>query len=134
MIHVYELDLAVNDEPISLQTRVWITVSALEEFTKYQRQEQPQKKFIKKLKRYAKTGFSNFEGNDPIRYEGNGVFRISDGSLFRLYGFYENDSKTDFIVIDALLKRKTKISSSIRKRIDKIAQIKRDKLWTKKVV
>lgn len=131
-MNVYELNF--QDPHASLRTRVWITQHALQEFKKYQNREQPQKKFIKKLKRYAESGFANFEGSegiDPIRHEWNGVFRISDGSLFRLYGFYENENRSDFIIIEAILKRKSKLSSTIKDKIDNIANIKREKSWTK---
>ena len=129
-MNVYEL---FQDQHTSLQTRVWITKPALQEFKKYQNREQPQKKFLKKLKRYAERGFVNFEGSEgsPIRHEWDGVYRISDGSLFRLLGFYENENRTDFIVIEAFLKNKTKLNSSHKDKINAIARIKRDKSWTK---
>jgi hypothetical protein len=118
----------------SYQTRVWISREASEMFSKYQKTEQPPQRFLKKLQYYAENGFKTFEGKrGPIRHEWGGVYRIGDTStLFRLYGFYETDSRNSFIIIDAAKKRDTKLSKADRSRIENIVKIKERKLWQKK--
>lgn len=132
MVEVYELSFGLPNPP----TRVWISADALKTFNKYQKREQPTKSFIKKLKRYSERGFWNFQGDSkskrPIRPEWDDILRIGEiSSLFRLYGFYEDGSKSNFIIIDAFLKHDTALSEAERKRINEVAKVKRDRTWEK---
>ena|SRR5665213_164507 len=117
------------------KTRLWLSETAraaLGEFTA--RREQPRGAFLQKLERYATAGFRHYEGDKkPVRHEWNQIYRISDGGLFRLIGFYENEAtKADFIVIDAVRKRGEKLSASERATVDRVASVRRDKSWRKK--
>src|SRR5688572_7509802 len=89
---------------VPCKTRVWISDAALEGLDAFQKKkENPRGYFMAKLKHYAKAGFGEFEGGDIVREEG-GVYRIGQRrSLFRLIGFFENESRASFIAIDTLM-------------------------------
>ncbi len=113
-----------------LATRVWISDAAAAAFLKYQKRENPKNYFAKKLERYATNGFRHYISEDgPIKNEGEGIFRIGDGSLFRLIGFFENGS--NFIVIDAFLKKGQRLNASEQRRIDEVIRVRLEKRWSK---
>jgi len=111
-----------------LRTRVYISGDAAEFLAKCARKHAPEiKRMLAKVEYYATNGFVTFEGSDlPIRDEGHGVYRIahSRGSLFRLIGFYENDDKGVFFVVDGFLKKGQDLSRPQR---DRIANVGREK-------
>ncbi len=112
-------------------TEVWIAQKAAKTLNIFQKRGDG-RRFLKKLKYYAKEGFQEFEGyKNPIRSEGRGVWRVRHSSLFRLIGFY-GDGKTAFIAIDAFTKSGTSLSAAERKRINNVAQVKRDGLWKRR--
>lgn len=91
---------------------------------------------LKKISYYSEAGFWNHEGKkgQPIKYEGGGVYRIGLAhDLFRVYGFYTDESRKDeFIGITPWLKRGQKNKSRERAIIKHIAQVKTDGDWIKK--
>lgn len=114
---------------------MFISPQADKAFGKYQgKKENPRGIFAKRLKRYAENGFWNHEGDDtPIRPEWDGVYRLgSTDTLFRLLGFYEDDAKHVFLIIDAYQKRGQQLNASDRKRIDRVAKIKKERQWIKR--
>lgn len=117
------------------KTRVWVSEQATKEIERYVRRDREKgRRFLDKLERYAKNGFELYEGDkSPIRPEWNGIFRIGEhSSLFRLCGFYENDKKSDFVIVDAFLKRGQKLSRNDIDRINEVARIKREDDWSRK--
>lgn len=117
-------------------TQVWISASGAKALGKLQKKDRiTTQRFLAKIKRYAENGFADHEGPKlPIRDEGNGVFRIANerDSLFRLIGFYENDDRSRFVIIDAFLKRGTKLSSDHKARIKEVGRVKRDNNWRRR--
>ena len=116
------------------QTEVWISdaaASAIEQ--QAGTRESPTGALLVKLRHYARAGFRYFEGKGkPIRYEGDGVFRIGLRSdLFRLIGFYGGFRKSEFIIVDTYRKRGQKRSATHTTRVMKAAKIRRDELWRK---
>lgn len=113
------------------RTDVWISEKVAKALKKLQKRGDGLR-FLQKLEYYAKAGFQKFEGyKTPIRSEGRGVWRVRHSSLFRLIGFYD-DGKAAFIAIDAFTKSGTSLSAAERRRIKKVAQVRRDRLWKKK--
>lgn len=128
-MHIVD-DLFVGDE---YRTKVWVAEKAWKELKRFS-QRGDGLMFLQKLEYYAKAGFQAFEGaKNPIRSEGHGVWRVrhSVSSLFRLIGFYD-DGKAAFIAIDAFTKSGTRLSAAERKRIDRVAEVKRDGLWKRR--
>lgn len=122
---VFELRLV--DKPA---TEVWLTETALEDLSRFARSNDG-RRFIKKLSWWSEKGFESFTGkeNVPIRYEGDGVYRIGiRASLFRMIGFFDDRS---FIVIDSFTKSGQGLSSAERTRIAQVAKIKALRLWRK---
>ncbi len=117
-------------------TRLWLSKKALAEAEKFSgSHDSPEpERFWKKIKHFLKIGLSLAERGTPpiVKYEWRGVYRFGlFGSLFRLVGFYEDDSKHDFIVIDAFNKRGTKLSNAQIARINAVADIKDRGDWKK---
>ena len=87
-------------------------------------------RFLKKVERYARAGFEHYTSSSgPIRHEWDGVFRVGDGGLFRLIGFFAG---AEFIVIDGFLKKGQQLGNRERARIDRVADLKRSKAWRKR--
>src|SRR5687768_1390260 len=87
------------------RTRLWVTQTVIDGVADL---DKPRRQILlKRLQRYAKNGFWNHESRDgPIKPEWRGVYRIGHvDDLFRVIGFYEDGSKTNFIAIDCFLKR-----------------------------
>lgn len=72
-----------------------------------------------------------FEGNNLIiRHEWGGIYRFGlYSSLFRIYGFYEDVSRSSFIAIDAITKGKQKLNKAERKRIENVLEVKINHNW-----
>jgi len=117
------------------KTTLWLSQKALDGIANFRRKGDPNGSFWKKIERYATNGFALYERGkpSPVLHEWDGVYRISDGTLFRLYGFYSDGRKSEFVVMDVALKKGTALSEPIRRQIDEIASIKRNGNWKKKV-
>ena len=114
------------------KTEVWLTDRVKEQMCVSEKAGE----LATKLEHFAKVGFINFEAKvgRPIKYEGNGVYRIGlHASLFRLIGFYEDDRKTGFIGVDVFTKGGQKLSKSERKRIKEVAKVREDASSWRKV-
>ena len=130
---MYEVEEAFPGIPCI--TTIWWTQevrSDLMEFLKSKGKNE--RRFAEKLKYYARAGFRNFEGNQGsiIRHEGNQVFRISDGGLYRIVGFYEGDTKHNFIAISSFLKKKEKNSNKERQIYSRVVEVREKRLYRKK--
>ena len=111
------------------KTRVWVSDAASGAVIKFgKKHQQTIRELLLRLRRYTENGFVNYEGGEsPIRHEGNGVYRIgSPDSLFRFVGFYENDSRDRFIIIELYLKRGQAADQDLLRRV---ADIKQKTLW-----
>ena len=89
---------------------------------------------FKKIDYFSKAGFRNHEGKrgQPIKYEGEGVYRIGVSDLFRVYGFYEDEArKIDFIAITTWSKHGQKNTQRERDIISHVAEVKKNGSWTK---
>jgi hypothetical protein len=88
---------------------------------------------LKKIEYWSRAGFRKHEGRhgQPIKYEDQGVYRIGYGDLFRIYGFYTDESRKDkFIAIKPWAnKRGKKNTSRERAVITEVARVKRDVDW-----
>jgi hypothetical protein len=117
------------------KTHLWLSQRAQDEITHFRKRGDPNGAYWKRVARFAKDGFGLHDQGEfpPIRHEWDNVYRIGFvDSLFRLIGFYEDPStKSDFIAIDAFLKKKKKLNRSERDRIDKVAEVRRLKQWRK---
>lgn len=117
-------------------TRVWLSEQASAELEKFCKKGDPDGRFLRSLARASQSGFAMLENTRPpkLKPEWDGVSRIGfDFSLFRLIGFYEDPStKSDYIIIEAFLKRGQKLGQTERDAIDRVAQVRRDQLWLKK--
>jgi hypothetical protein len=118
---------------VRCKTTLWLSQKAREGIDDYRKKGDPDGAFWKKIKRYAINGFDLYERGrpSPVLFEWDGVFRVSTGTLFRLYGFYSGDSKSEFIVVDVALKRGMELSKSERSQIDEVARVRREGLWKK---
>ena|SRR5947207_1087207 len=124
------VDLLFQPYP-RFQTELWISEHAAEALDDFVDETNEGPRFYKKLSFWAEAGFPVYErkGERPIRREENGVYRVGAGlTLFRLYGFYDK-GKRNFIAIDAVHKRKTKLSSAERTAIRSVARVRDDEDW-----
>lgn len=123
----------VGDEIV---TDVWMSEQAAREIGKYDKKHRGEMKEIaKKVRYFAEAGFPLYEGNTrPIRHEWDSIFRIAAArnGLFRLIGFYEDEKRVCFVVIDAFLKRGRSLSDAQKDRINEVARVRRDHDWEKK--
>ncbi|MCX5689753.1 MAG: hypothetical protein NTV94_08220 [Planctomycetota bacterium] len=105
---------------------MWITGGAQKDLEKLAAKHRVQvSHFMKKLDRFSTDGFEHYtSAAGPIKPEWNGVYRISDGSLIRLIGFYPNSANRSFIILDSFLKTGQKLSSSDRDRITQVGNRK----------
>ncbi len=110
-------------------TNVWMTEEVVDGILEHD----PTGALLAKIRYFAAAGFRHHEGSKgrPIRPEGSGVVRIGYGDLFRVYGFYTDDIRGEFIAIRAHTKRKKKNTSRERRVIDEVAEVKHDGTWTK---
>ncbi len=99
----------------------------LHDFRQTHRREGDQ--FLAKMRYCATAGFRRHHGGF-IRVEDRNVIRLGlQESLFRVYGFY---SGSEFIAIDALMKRKQKMSAAERSAVTRVADIRDKNQWRKK--
>lgn len=115
--------------PVLVSTRV---IEGLDEYLGSHSREGAQ--FLTKLVRMAFSGFAPFVGvdNKPIRPEWNGVYRIGiQNSRFRLFGFFEGDTKAPFIVIEHHMKRGQKLDAKGRAKVDKVAEVRKHGTYRK---
>jgi hypothetical protein len=113
-------------------TRLWLSQRAAEGLAEFRKKGDPNGAFWKKVQRMARVGFRYYEGSRgmPIRPEGGGVYRIGiHGSLFRIVGFFKDESRSDFIGVDVFLKSGQDLSRSERDRIDAVAKVKQNGSW-----
>lgn len=114
------------------RTDVWTSEKAGKELAGHVRKDSDGQ-FMRRLKRYSTNGFVNFEGNrNPIRREQDAVWRVRAGTLFRLIGFYEDATKTSFIVIDAFKKRGQKLSVAQQHRIREVVRVRSERRWRRR--
>jgi hypothetical protein len=113
-------------------TALWISKTVADEIDSFNVKNRCA--VLDKLRYFATAGFWRFEGGKgfPIKHEWDEAYRIAykTSSLFRIVGFY-SINKTEFIAIDAFTKRKRKLSSSERGRIDVVAAVKENSSWRK---
>ena len=115
---------------LQCRTHVWLSQDAIDGIAEYAKKDE----FLKKLRYYAEAGFLAMEGSGrPVRHEGSGVYRVGH-DLFRLIGFYEDDTKKDFIGIATFDKHGQKLRRNERELIKGIAEIKNGVQWKRKVV
>ncbi len=129
MHDVSELPLVPNP-----QTRLWVSDKALKEINSFCKKRDPNKLFLKRMKRYCENGFGLYEGGEgaAIRHE-RGVYRIRPtDSKFRIIGFYDGEDRGNFIALDAFLKLGQKLTSAQEDRIDAVGKAQRDHAWRRK--
>ena len=89
---------------------------------------------LEKIRYWSLAGFRRHEGSKgrPIKYEGKGVYRLGlKHDLFRVYGFYEDESRKDkFIAIKAWgEKQGTSNTSRERAVIREVQRVIQDGDW-----
>jgi len=87
-----------------------------------------------KLEDCAEKGFWNFSGSFPLEKEPGDVWRFGIRSLnVRLLGFYENERKDTFVIIDVIKKCGQKLTTAEMKRVNEVARVKRDRdyVWNR---
>lgn len=89
---------------------------------------------MKKLATFAQGGFKNYEGeeNAAIRHETGRTFRIRHkaSSLLRVLGFYTDDTKSVFVILDAVQKPSNgKYTSQQNKRMQAISNAAVNNDW-----
>src|ERR671921_175957 len=105
---------------VACKTCIWISAAATAGIGEYLAKRPSEAgPLMEKLEYWGQAGFMNFEGvGEPIKHEWGDVYRIAWSGLFRILGFYEDVTKRNFIVVDAFLKKKEKLSGPERARID----------------
>jgi hypothetical protein len=126
----------VREFPFSVpcKTRIWFSDKAAKEVARFRKKSDPSRTFWKRLLRCAQNGFALYEIGDwpMVKEEWEGVYRFGvRDSLFRLIGFYEDASRSSFVVIDTLLKKGQKLTTSDKARIDEVVRVKKNRLWRK---
>ena len=119
---------------VRCRTHLWVSDAVLDRLNKRARKHQQSiARFLTVLKRYVQNGFACYEGpGHPVRHEGDGVYRIGHHDLFRVIGFYEDDSRRDFIAIGCFLKRRQALNAAERRRIKDVARVKKEHLWKRR--
>ena len=114
-------------------TTVWVSETVQQELKRLP--SDLRVRFLKKLRHYAKSGFSHFTGGKgcPIRYEWDGVFRVAYApSLLRMVGFFDGRGNAVFVAIDMFKERGRKLSAAERERIDAVATVAARDNWKKR--
>jgi hypothetical protein len=110
-------------------THVWLSRKADKALNKLRRHQNEINLLFDKVEFWATTGFIKYEGG-PIKHERDGVSRLGrPGSLLRMIGFYANDNKAKFLIIDAFLKLKHGLGAHEKERIREVARVKRNGAW-----
>jgi hypothetical protein len=119
---------------VPCKTRIWFSRRVQEEVARFRKKGDPNGAFWKRLKRHAENGLWTAEHGSPppVQAEWDGVYRLGYvDTLFRIIGFYEDASKSDFIAIDAYLKKGRKLNDPQRERINYVAAVKKERRWKK---
>ena len=114
------------------RTRLWFSDRAAKDIARFRRKGDPNRSFWKRVQRCAENGFANYEhGVWPIvKAEWDGIYRFGvRDSRFRMIGFYKDESKRDFIVMETLTKSGQNLSGPERGRVDVVAKIKKNHHW-----
>jgi hypothetical protein len=118
-------------------TAVWISEEVADRVREYQ-EEEPEEanEYLSNVKHYATHGFMNFEGpKKKIRSKGStwpGILAIQPWeTLFRLYGFYEQPQKRDFIVPSCTMKVGKKMNKTDKRECDYALDVKEKQAWEK---
>jgi len=83
------------------RTEVWISARAENELHKYiRRNKRFGSQLERTIKRYAESGFAQWEEKGILRREGARSWRLGRSDLFRLLGGY-GGSKEKFLILDA---------------------------------
>lgn len=118
-------------EDCTKKTEVYLSEDVLKSLAKLRKKDRVAvDRYLQKLDRWAKDGFELHEGNDghPVRHEGDKVYRVGFGTLFRLIGFYYK-GKAMFLAIDHFEKGGQKLSDAERGRIKAVAKVRKDGNW-----
>lgn len=117
------------------ETNVWVSESADRAIGKWGNSREAGR-LGDKVEYWAKSGFWKWEGSAnsgrPIVHEWDGVFRLGYQSLHRMLGFYENDNKRSFLIVDAYLKKGKGLNRTEKGYIDEVARVKKLGLWEKR--
>lgn len=116
------------------RTQVWISKQAADGMEK-ELVPQDFENAVRKVLMFAQGGFFNYERpGGPIRHEGNQVYRIAykSDTLFRLVGFYGDDTRREFVIIDAFTKHGKKLRGPERERIAAVGRIRETRTWQKR--
>ncbi len=128
----YQVELVFEGE-----TDVWMTADAFDAIADHDGSQgqivldDPGKGLLRKIKYYSGAGFGNFEYGKgaPVKHEGNGVYRVGYGDLFRVYGFYHGPKRREYIALRAHLKRKQKNTARERQVIAEVRRTKDNGDW-----
>lgn len=125
---MHVVDELFND--VECATRVWVSESAQKDLKKWGKKSQRDRdRFLAKLKAVAIAGFELHEGNQ-VRDEEKGVFRFGiQDSLFRMYGFYEQDQNDSVVFIATMMKRGTDRGRQGDAIVEEVARIRDKRLW-----
>ncbi|MCW5775813.1 MAG: hypothetical protein KIS87_05130 [Phycisphaeraceae bacterium] len=90
-------------------------------------------RWLDKAEYYAKAGFARHEGpKGGIRSKWGQVYAIQPwATLFRLYGFYEQPQKRDFIVVSTTMKKGQKMRDHDKREVDYAVLIRESGAWEK---
>jgi len=127
MVEVAEMKFGVP-----CNTRVWFSSRAASELGRMRKKGDPNGAFWKKFRQCAMDGFGLYESVGIVKHEWSQVYRFGiKSSLFRLIGFYADNGKGEFIVMDAFDKLGQSLTAPQRARIEEVARVKREADWKK---
>jgi len=113
------------------KTVLWASDRVVDMLAWYeQKKEKYRGSYWKKRQRFCEDGFPVWTGDGrPVVSEWNQVFRIGDGSLFRVIGFFADGRDKEFVAIDAYLKTHQQLNAAERARIEKVGEVRARGLW-----
>lgn len=122
-------ELIGPEDGLSCVTRIWVSEKA-DDAIKAKRCPDA---LLLKLERSAIRGLRHSEGTD-LRHEGGQVWRFGIRvSNFRLIGFYMDDvAKTEFVIIDAFVKKGKKNTKHERDRIREVMRVREQRLYMRR--
>jgi len=104
------------------KTKVWVSALGEKEMA-----EVAPDQLLAKLEYCAEAGFWNFNGEWPLRREGDGVWAFGIRShLARIAGYFPVDDKSVFVIGGAYLKRGQDRGHRGDSVCDRVAQMKRE--------
>lgn len=114
-----------------VRTRLWYSKAVKKAIGDLDGSEQ--KSLRKRLIRYMKHGFRHYERDDfPICSESNGIWRIGHrNDLFRIIGFYENNTDQNFIATHAFKKKGQELTSAQQEMLRQARQIREQASYQK---